>query len=286
MTAQVGRVDHPVVAVQDLEATRAQYRKLGFVVPPSGMHREWGTANVCIMFADDYLEIRGVGDASKFLAGLDKFLAHGEGLSGVAFNAKSAIASYEAGIASGLGIERPRHLNRRLKLDDRMLDLHFETVMLDHALYPGLTHANLCEHLTAGELRQPGWLDHPNGAQSFGRLVGVVSDFAAAEAAYTRLLGADKVRREADRIRLDFGEGADVELITPREAEARGDAQPARGEAYIASATLLVKDVAQTARVFDANGIAFRRVGATLAVEPSHACGAHLYFATKEHPCP
>lgn len=278
MTAKVGRVDHPVVAVRDLEATREQYKKLGFVVPPSGRHREWGTANVCIMFADDYLEIRGVGDATKFLAGLDKFLVNGEGLCGVAFNAKDAEDSYKTGTASGLGIEPPRHLNRKLVLEDKTLDLHFKTVMLAHDLYPGLTHANLCEHLTPAELRQPGWLDHPNGVISFGRLVGVVSDFNAAQSAYERLLGAKNVRCDGDRLWLDFGEGADVELISPEEAVRRGDQQPARGGDYMASATLLVKDIQQTEHVFSANGISFRTVGSQLAVDPKDACGAHLYF--------
>jgi hypothetical protein len=278
MSAKVGRVDHPVVAVHQLALAREQYKKLGFVVPPSGRHLEWGTENVCIMFAQDYLEIRGVGDPNKFLAGLDKFLVHGEGLSGVAFNAKSAIESYEAGRACGLGIEAPRHLNRKLVLQDRTLDLHFETVLLSHDLYPGLTHANLCQHLTPGELRQPGWLDHPNGAMGFAKLVGVVSDFDAAESAYNRLLGSENVRAEADRLWLAFGEGAQVELISPQEAERRGDAQPTRGESYIASATIKVKDVEVTSRLFDANAIRYRRIEDSLAVEASYACGAHLYF--------
>ena len=278
MTARVGRVDHPVVAVHDLESTRRQYAKLGFIVPPAGRHREWGTANICIMFKDDYLEIRGIGDPTKFLAGLDKFLEHGEGLCGVAFNSKNADESYAEGLASGLGIEPPRHLNRKLVLDDRTLDLHFKTVMLSHDLYPGLTHANLCEHLTADELRQPGWLDHPNGVLAFGRLVGVVSDFDEARRAYERLLGPENVRREAQRLLLDFGEGADVELISPEEAARRGDAQPARGDAYIASATLLVSDLASTRRCFDGNGIRFRQADDQIAVDPADACGAHLYF--------
>lgn len=279
MTAKVGRVDHPVVAVYDLKTTRAQYQKLGFIVPPSGKHQEWGTENLCIMFPDDYLEIRGIGDPTKFLAGVDKFLEKGQGLYSVAFNAKSADESYKAGIESGIGIEPPKALNRKLVLEDKTLDLHFRTVMLDHSLYPGLTHANLCEHLTADTLRQPGWLDHPNGVISFGRLVGVVSDFDGAEAAYIKLLGAENVRRQADRIWLNFGEGADVELITPSEAAERGDANPERGAAYLASATLLVKDAAETARVFDANGIGFERLAdGSLRVNPADACGAHLYF--------
>ncbi|WP_217645550.1 VOC family protein [Oceanisphaera psychrotolerans] len=106
MTAKVGRVDHPVVAVHDLQQTRVQYQKLGFVVPPSGKHQEWGTENLCIMFADDYLEIRGIGDPNKFLAGVDTFLEQGEGLYSVAFNAKSANESYQAGVASGWASSR------------------------------------------------------------------------------------------------------------------------------------------------------------------------------------
>lgn len=278
MTAQVGRVDHPVVAVHHLEPTRTQYQKLGFVVPPAGRHREWGTANVCIMFPHDYLEIRGVGDPTKFLAGLDKFLAHGEGLCGVAFNARNADESYAQGRGSGLGIEPPRHLNRKLVLEDRTLDLHFKTVMLAHDLYPGLTHANLCEHLTPDALRQPGWLEHPNGVTGFGCLTGVVPDFDAAQATYERLLGPGNVRRAPDRLWLDFGEGADVELISPAEAERRGDAQPARGDAYIASATLLVRDLAATRRVFEHNGILYRQAGDQIAADPADTCGAHLYF--------
>lgn len=279
MTAKVGRVDHPVVAVHDLRATRAQYQKLGFVVPPSGKHQEWGTENLCIMFPGDYLEIRSIGDPSKFLAGVDKFLEKGDGLYSVAFNAKSADESYLAGIEAGLDIDPPKALNRKLVLEDKVLDLHFRTVMLGHSLYPGLTHANLCEHLTADTLRQPGWLDHPNGAVSFGRLVGVISDFDAAQTAYSKLLGPENVRREIDRIWLNFEEGADVELITAEEAESRGDAHPNRGDAYLAAATLLVKDVAKTAHVFEENGIQFMQVAeGVFKVNPEDACGAHFYF--------
>lgn len=279
MTAKVGRVDHPVVAVHDLQSTRAQYQKLGFVVPPSGKHQEWGTENLCIMFADDYLEIRGIGDPSRFLAGVDKFLEKGEGLYSVAFNVKSADESYQAGLHSGLGIEPPKHLNRKLVVGGKTLDLQFRTVMLDHSLYPGLTHANLCEHLTADILRQPGWLDHPNGVVAFGRLVGVVCDFDAAEAAYIMLLGAVNVRRENDRIWLNFGEGADVELISAAEAEQRGDANPIRGSAYLASATLLVKNIDETAQLFFENGIRFKSLtSGALRVDPLDACGANLYF--------
>lgn len=279
MTAEVGRVDHPVVAVRDLQKTRLRYQKLGFIVPPSGKHQQWGTENLCIMFADDYLEIRGIGDPSKFLAGVDEFLKRGEGLYSVAFNAQSADRSYQSGISAGLGIEPPRHLNRTLVVGNQVLDLHFKTVMLHPDLFPGLSHANLCEHLTAQTLRQPGWLDHPNGVIGFGRLTGVVENFEEAQFAYTRLLGPGRVQGSRERIVLSFPEGADVELISHQEAVRRNIQQTVRGSAYLASATLLVKQVQATAQLFERNAVGYQYVARdVLQVDPNDACGACLFF--------
>ncbi len=67
-------LDHPVIAVNDLSAARDVYEKLGFAVPPRGSHIEWGTGNLCVMFADDYLEMRGIIDPGRLLMHLDEHL--------------------------------------------------------------------------------------------------------------------------------------------------------------------------------------------------------------------
>ena len=77
-------IDHPVIAARNLQDARSTFENLGFVVPPRGSHVEWGTGNLCIMFPDDYLEVRGIIDASRFTMHLDEHLAaYGEGLMGV-----------------------------------------------------------------------------------------------------------------------------------------------------------------------------------------------------------
>ncbi len=58
--------DHAIVGVGDLEAARLSWQRLGFTTCPRGKHIGWGTANYCIMFADDYLELLGIVDASQF----------------------------------------------------------------------------------------------------------------------------------------------------------------------------------------------------------------------------
>ena len=55
-------IDHPVIAVRDMKQARLAYERLGFTVPPRGSHAQWGTGNWCIMFPEDYLELRGIID--------------------------------------------------------------------------------------------------------------------------------------------------------------------------------------------------------------------------------
>ncbi len=74
MNGAITGLDHALVGVRDLEAARAAYARLGFTLTPRGSHIGWGTANYCIMFARDYVELLGIVDWSRFTNNLDRFL--------------------------------------------------------------------------------------------------------------------------------------------------------------------------------------------------------------------
>ncbi len=59
-------IDHAIVGTDDLEAARALWQSLGFVVSPRGRHKGWGTGNYCVMFAHDYVELLGQIDPAGF----------------------------------------------------------------------------------------------------------------------------------------------------------------------------------------------------------------------------
>ena len=75
----IAGIDHLLVGVRDLESAARQWRRLGFQLTPRGRHIGWGTANYCIMFQDDYLELLGIVDPAQFTNNLDRFLATREG---------------------------------------------------------------------------------------------------------------------------------------------------------------------------------------------------------------
>ena len=59
MRSGLAGIDHVVLGVRDLERARMGWTRLGFTLTPRGRHLGQGTANYCIMFARDYVELLG-----------------------------------------------------------------------------------------------------------------------------------------------------------------------------------------------------------------------------------
>src|SRR5271155_951143 len=103
MTSSIAGIDHIIVAVRDLEAARANWMRFGFTVTPRGRHIGQGTANYCIMFGLDYLELLGFVERDEHAHRLETFLAQREGPMSVAFALeRDAEATSDSPAARGL----------------------------------------------------------------------------------------------------------------------------------------------------------------------------------------
>lgn len=239
--------DHAIIGVADLEAARLAWQRLGFTTCPRGKHIGWGTANYCIMFEHDYLELLGVVDASQFTNNLDTLLAErGEGLLGMAF----ACADLDA-LAEQIG-GQPQDLKRLLELPEGTVEPCFKLLHPPPATLPGLS-GFFCHHLTPQLMRRPQWLIHANGARAIASMAVAVGDVAAARETYGRVLGADFVN----------------DKICFLESE---------GDAGLTSLALSVSDVEQTAAFLEDAGVLYTRDGGCLSVAPNQATGAALHF--------
>src|SRR5260221_5584699 len=81
----ISGLDHVIVAVRDLERARMNWTRLGFTLTPRGRHLGQGTANYCIMFARDYLELLGFAERDEYATRLENFLGRRDGATAVAF---------------------------------------------------------------------------------------------------------------------------------------------------------------------------------------------------------
>ncbi len=245
MAADIDGFDHALIGVADLEAAHRDWQNLGFTLCPRGRHIGWGTANYCIMFEDDYLELLGIVDPAQFTNNLDVFLEErGEGLLGMAFATPDPDA-----LAGRLG-GTPQDLKRLLELPEGPVEPRFRLLHPPPGTLPGLS-GFFCHHLTPDLMRRAEWLSHDNGAVGVASISVAVDDPTAARADYERVFGAG---------------GGKIHL------------HAATGRSGLTSLSLKVRDVAETAAYFQSEGIAFRQTAEGLSVPPERATGVVLRF--------
>jgi hypothetical protein len=264
-------------------AGRAAYERLGFTVTPRGRHREWGTGNWCIMFAEDYLELRGIIDrASQNSA---HRLPDRDGLMGVALGTNDAEASHAALTRRGLHPQPVKRLTRDFELPKGLVQPRFGLCFLGPNDAPGLMSVVLCQHLTPQLLRRPEWLRHANGALGVRKVTGIVHDLAAAADAHAKLFGERAIGNHGDRLTILVGEQQVIELLTPDRASETWAGKECRlnvenGE--LLSISIKVNDLNDTERCLVANGVEFQRMPAgQICVSPRESCGVPLEFVNR-----
>jgi hypothetical protein len=189
----IAGIDHVIVGVRDLERARLGWSRLGFTLSPRGRHIGQGTANYCIMFASDYVELLGIVDPDDFVQRLDSFLAQREGLMAAAFAPAGTPEDVrETLFGRGLHPSEPRPLGRQLELPEGTVVPCFSLMSLPANETPGLD-CFICTHLTPELMRRPEWLHHPNGAVGLKGIHVLVESTAALLEPYDRLFGIQQV---------------------------------------------------------------------------------------------
>jgi catechol 2,3-dioxygenase-like lactoylglutathione lyase family enzyme len=273
-------MDHAVIAVRDLEAAGATFTRLGFTVTPAAYHAEWGTANRCLMFADDYVELIAAVGEGEVAGRVAAFTRDREGLMAVAVGVADAAAAVGRLRSRGLDVEAPRPLSR-LAGD---LPARFEVAMLPPEATPGMP-AWLCRHLSPEALRQPGWLDHANGALGIASVTAVLADPPAAVAAWERVFGAASATLTDEMVAVHTGHGTvflthpqDLDMLHPAADEGELPAPPA-----LVVLSLTVADTGHTARLLDAADIEYDRdVEGTLRIPAAAAHGVLIELAASK----
>jgi hypothetical protein len=201
----IAGIDHVIVGVRDLERARMGWTRLGFTLSPRGRHLGQATANYCIMFPRDYLELLGIVGDDAHSHRLGAFLAHREGVVGPAFApSASPEETRDALAALGLHPSEPRALGRQLELPEGTVVPRFSLINLPPEETPALD-CFICAHLTPGLMRRPEWLDHPNGAVGVKGIHVLVDDIDPLRAAFDRLVGADALAADAGGLSVTLG---------------------------------------------------------------------------------
>lgn len=282
MTNGIAGIDHIIIGVRDLEAGRANWARLGFTPTPRGRHIGQGTANYCIMFPRDYLELLGFVERDEHAHRLETFLARREGAMSVAFAPERDTADTSTALAKlGLHPTAPRALGRALELPEGDVVPQFSLVNLPPEETPALD-CFICGHLTPELVRRPEWLGHANGVTGIKTVHLLVDNPAPLTPAYRRLFGEDRVAETKGRLAADTGRNA-LSFTTPAAFRATypGVAVPADFSLPgIVALEFTVASCAETAAYLKQVEVAFDEVAdGRLAVPAAEANGAVLMFS-------
>jgi Glyoxalase-like domain len=277
----IAGIDHVIVGVRDLERARIGWSRLGFTLSPRGRHIGQGTANYCIMFPSDYVELLGVVDPNDFVQRLDSFLARREGLMATAFAPAGPLEEVRS-VLLGLQLHpsEPRALGRQLELPEGTVVPRFSLVSLPPDETPGLD-SFICAHLTPELMRRPEWLEHPNGVRGLKGIHILVANTTALLEPYDRLFGISQVTTtdavvslNVGRHRILFSTPDDFSAMHPTLTIDRDFPLPG-----IISLELAIDQHDRTADYLTQWQIEFDEVpGGSLVVPASEANGAILFF--------
>lgn len=284
MSSGISSLDHAAVMVTDLSAAGAAYERLGFSLTPLSQHsgaltpggpvEKWGVANRCAMFRRGYLELMGVVDPALYDNRVPDYLARYEGIHILAFGCDDAAVTADALAAAGFGATGVHALARMLDTPEGERLAQFNLVRLPPNETPeGRVLA--IQHLTRNYLWQDRYLDHPNGAVALTELVVCVEDVAEASRRYARYFGIPVTRNgTAAEYALQGGKFILIDQTGLRESY--GVDPPVLP--FAASIAVAAKDLSNTQKLLESNGITVARRHGRLMVARSDAHGANVVF--------
>lgn len=282
MAHNINGLDHTLIGVADLEQAREAYEKIGFTLTPRGSHIGWGTANYCIMFDDDYIELLGIVDPALETNGLDVVLSErGEGMLGLALSSDNPDATYQSLKEAGLNPQEPADLKRKLELEEGDVIPEFKLVRLP---VEGLSGKGLfiCHHLTPELIRKPEWLEHANGASYVKSVVTLVENPEVLRDYYSKLCGVLNVTFtdatltvRVGKLNLIFVAERDLDLLFPGLTFAADWPELP----HLFATTIAVKDIGKTAEYLEGKGFQVQKIASgALRLKPSETSGALVEF--------
>jgi hypothetical protein len=214
-----------VVSVRDHAAALERYRALGFSPSPLSYH-PWGTVLSLMMFRDNFIEVIGVHDASKFgINAVDgfcygrnvgTFLDRAEGLSLVALHSKDADRDHERLTKAGLKSQGRIDFRRAMTRADGSPDVAVVSLGLFlNEQQPDVSHF-ICHQHRPELIWVPEWMNHPNGARAVTAVTYVASQPLDLKARFEAFYGKTALMSN-DALSVDTGCGV-LNVLTPHDA--------------------------------------------------------------------
>lgn len=283
-------IDHPVVSVRNHPEAVENFIRLGFSPSPVSYH-PWGSVLTLMMFENNFIELIGIDDPSKFGTNavdgfcygrtLGQFLERSEGLGLLALHSKDIEGDFAAVRASGLPVQQRVDFRRKLTKADGTPDE--AVVSLGMVMDTELGDASnfLCQQHRPEFIWRKDWQDHPNGAIAVDEVIYVTPDLELLRTRWIKLFGAQSISRPDGHVEADTGCGRVVALTHSQAFErfaSVGMPVSYTDKPHGIALQVRVRDLQNTRRVLSANGVTKGQTARGVAVTPEAAGNTIIEF--------
>ena len=284
-------IDHPLIAVEEIERVRERLCSVGFGMTPPGLH-PWGTATSLAVFPGCLLELVSVRDARlldekavpgfRFGRHVQRHLAVREGVALTALHSLDPEREAARARAAGFEVADRIEFGRDVVLPDGTPDRTRTTLVpLPDREHERLSFFLCCQH-RRDLVEVPAWMSHANAVIGIGGIT-VLAD-AASHERLARRLGALFGPPESANGGFDLGT-ANGTISVRSGAAIEGELGPLpkalvdERSPSIVGMTFRSADMRRTAEVLAASGMEVReRDGASVLIEAHRFGNTFLTF--------
>ena len=283
-------IDHPIVCVRNHPEAVQKYIKLGFSPSPLSYH-PWGSVLTLMMFENNFIELIGIDDASKFGTNsvdgfcygrtLGQFLERSEGLGLLALHSKDIEGDFAAVKATGLPVQQRVDFRRKLVTADGTPDE--AVVSLGIVMDTDLGDASnvLCQQHRPEFIWRKDWQDHPNGANAVDEVIYVAEELGVLEARWAKLFGAENTSWIDGHVEAHTGCGHVVALTRSQALErfaCVGLPVSYTDKPHGFALQVRIRDLAAVERILSENGVTYGQTARGVAVAPEAAGNTIIEF--------
>ena len=283
-------IDHPIVSVRNHPEAVQKYIKLGFSPSPLSYH-PWGSVLTLMMFENNFIELIGIDDASKFGTNsvdgfcygrtLGQFLGRSEGLGLLALHSKDIEGDFAAVKATGLPVQQRVDFRRKLVTADGTPDE--AVVSLGIVMDTDLGDASnvLCQQHRPEFIWRKDWQDHPNGANAVDEVIYVAEELDVLEARWAKLFGAENTSWIDGHVEADTGCGRVVALTRSQALErfaCVGLPVSYTDKPHGFALQVRIRDLSAVERILSENGVTYGQTARGVAVAPEAAGNTIIEF--------
>ena len=281
------RIDHLVVAVQDLDQAGHFYQRLGFQVGSRNRH-PWGTENRIIQFPGSFIELITVGEgaaiaphqasAFSFGAFVQDYLRTREGLAMLVLDSQDAKADAALFAENGIGSFEPFHFERAgHRPDGSETKVAFTLAFASAELSPKASFF-VCQQHYPENFWNPEFQRHDNQATRISSVTLAAPEPEQLRGFINAFTGVQPGSPDGDDLsyRLD---GGHIDVLTPDDAaEIYGSIEAELDQPSFVAFAIRVEDMQRQARWLDAAEIPYQHIGSRLIVPASAAFGVAIAF--------